>query len=152
VGSGPQRARTAAEASRNAEGDEGSRLELLLGDIRTAFSDKGTKMPDMFGAEQVIISSAKLVKVLIAIEGRPWAEMGKSSKPLTQNRLARMLKPLGVIPEKVGPRDNRVSGYVRAHFVDAFERYLLPEGASEPDTRTPSDEMGTSGCEMRETQ
>ena len=31
---------------------------------------------------------------------RPWAEYGKSGKPLTQNRLARLLKPLGIVPQR----------------------------------------------------
>ena len=82
-GEWPERARKAAEASRNAEADDGSRLEILLGDIRDAFADKA-EMP-----------SADLVKAVVELEGRPWAELGKSRKPLTQNRLARMLKPLG---------------------------------------------------------
>ena len=36
------------------------------------------------------------------MEGHPWAEMGKSRKPITLNKLARMLKPLGVGPVPVG--------------------------------------------------
>src|SRR6516225_3983232 len=57
-----------------------SRLELLLADIRDAFADK------------VDVSSADLVKALVAIEGRPWAEMGKRGNPMTQKMLAWMLK------------------------------------------------------------
>src|SRR5262245_37397031 len=34
--------------------------------------------------------SADLVDALLAIEGHPWKEMGKSRKPLTQNGLARI--------------------------------------------------------------
>ena len=45
--------------------------------------------------------SADLVKDLIALEGRPWAEMGRARKALNQNRLARMLKPLGIAPDPV---------------------------------------------------
>ena len=33
----------------------------------------------MFGAEQIEIASAALVKVLVGLEGRPWAEMGGSA-------------------------------------------------------------------------
>src|SRR5262249_17643995 len=53
-GEWPQRARKAAEASRSADGDDASRLELLLGDIHDVF--KETEM-----------SSADLVKRLVAI-------------------------------------------------------------------------------------
>src|SRR5262249_46043695 len=119
---------------------------LLLGDIRSSFADKGTKVQDMFGADQVIISSAELVKALVAVEGRPWAEMGESRKPLTQNGLARMLNQPGlrIAPNNVGPKDARVRGYILADFKDAFDRYLAPEGASQPPTRPQLDEMGTS--------
>jgi len=130
-GEWPQRARKAAEASRSADGDDASRLELLLGDIRDVF-------------KEIEMSSADLVKGLVAIEGRPWAELGKSRKPLSQNRLARTLKPLGIAPKNVGPEDARVRGYILADFKEAFERYLVPEGASQPPIRPERDEIGTS--------
>ena len=76
--------------------DDAARLELLLGDIRDAF------------AKESEAASAHLVKELVAIDGRPWAEMGKGGKPLTQNRLARMLKPLAIAPDMTGP-ENRAS-------------------------------------------
>ena len=145
-GGWPERARKAAEAAHIAAGgDEASRLELLLADIQDAFAtNKTTKAPNMFGGEQIEITSATLVKALVALDGRPWAEMGRDRKPMTQNRLARMLKPLGIGPQKVGPEDARVSGYVREHFKEAFERYLPSEGVSQVDSRTERDEMGTS--------
>src|SRR5215831_4626408 len=105
-------------------------LELLLADIRDAFAKEG-------GVE---ISSADLVKALIAIEGRPWAKFGKNRKPLTQNALARMLKPLGIGPDKIGPESKRLNGYMRDWFKDAFARFLPPEEASH--IRTERDEMG----------
>src|SRR5262249_37619694 len=55
-----------------------------------------------------------------------------------------MLKPLGIAPAKIGPEDKRVNGYRRESFVEAFARYLPPEGVSQPDIRTECDEMGTS--------
>src|SRR5262249_38689156 len=76
-------------------GDDASRLELLLADIRDAFAKEG-------GEE---IASADLVKALVAIEGRPWAEGGKDDKrgkPMTQMKLAQMLKPLAVTVGRIG--------------------------------------------------
>jgi hypothetical protein len=73
--------------------------------------------------------------------------MGKSQKPLTQARLARMLKPLGITSKKIGPEDHRVAGYIRKDFDDAFGRYLPPEapkGDSKADSRTDCDEIRTS--------
>jgi hypothetical protein len=132
-GEWPERARKAAEAAHIAAADDAeSRLELLLGDIRDALRDKA-EMP-----------SADLVKALVELEGRPWAELGKSRKPLTQNGLARRLRPLGIAPQKIGPEKGRVSGYVCAHFEEAFGRYLSSEGDSQPDIRTECDEIRTS--------
>ena len=154
-GEWPERARKVAVASHDPEeADSAGRLEMLLADIRKIFADQGTEMPDLYGAAQVIISSAKLVKALVGLEGRPWAEMGKNRKPLTQHGLARMLKPLKITPEKVGPRDQRVNGYIRAKFDDAFERYVPFSRFPPPqvDTRTQADEMGTSEISRVDTE
>src|SRR5262245_18574230 len=131
-GEWPERARKAAEASHNAEGDDASRLELLLADIRDAFAKEGEAPVANIFAEKVDveIASADLVKALVAIEGRPWAEMGKAAKPLTQAKLARMLKPLGITPGNIGPEKDRVRGYKLSQFEAAFSRYLPPEGVS----------------------
>src|SRR5262249_11022680 len=134
----------ASHGSDEEGGDNVARLELLLWDIRNAFDEEGTEMTDMFGATQVIISSKKLVKILGALEGHPWAEMGRERKAIIPNTLAWMLRPLGVVPGKVGPEKKRLNGYVRAQFDDAFERYLSPRGANSPDSWTDADEMGTS--------
>jgi hypothetical protein len=98
--------------------DEASTLELLLADIKTIFAEKAE------------IPSADVIRNLVEIEGRPWAEFGRSRKPLTQNKLARLLKPVGVFPKPIGPVDARLRGYVRDDFKEAFERYLGPEGVS----------------------
>src|SRR5262245_23824664 len=94
-------------------------LELLLADIRDAFAKEG-------GVE---ISSADLVKALVAIEGRPWAERGKNGKrgkPLTQFKLAHMLKPLAIASGHIGS-EARVRGYKLWQFEEAFSRYLPAE-------------------------
>jgi Protein of unknown function (DUF3631) len=123
----------AAQAAHIAAADDAeSRLELLLGDIRDAFADKA-EMP-----------SADLVKALIDLEGRPWAELGKSRKPLTQNGLARRLKPLGIAPENIRVGDKVPKGYVLARFEEAFSRYLPDGQASKPLHRYKADEMGIS--------
>ena len=90
------------------------------------------------------IPSAALVEALAEIEGRPWAEYGKSEKPITQNKLARLLKPLNIVPENIRIDDKVPKGYVLERFKEAFSRYLGPEGASEPQHRYNADEMGTT--------
>lgn len=132
AGDWPRRARAAAKAARMAIGDNEDWFELLLADIRNAFGDS----EDM--------ASADLVEALVAIEGHPWAEMGKNRKPLTTHGLAHRLRPLGIATRKIGPGTTRINGYVRADFEEAFGRYLPPEGDSDSDSRTPCDEIRTS--------
>jgi hypothetical protein len=139
-GAWPERARAAAAAGHVAGGDEASLIELLLGDIRDTFAKREANKVEP--ADR--IPSADLVEALVGIEGRPWAELGKSRKPLTQNGLARRLRPLGIAPQKVGPGKDRINGYVCAHFEEAFGRYLGSEGDSQPDSRTECDEIRTS--------
>src|SRR5262245_14134 len=106
------------------ESDNALRLKLLLADIRDVFAKEGSVAR---GAE---ISSADMVKALVAIEGRPWAERGKNGKrgnPLTQTKLAQMLKPLAIASDHIGS----VRGYKLWQFEEAFSRYLpLERGLS----------------------
>jgi hypothetical protein len=62
------------------------------------------------------ISSKRLTEELTRIEGGPWAQWGKGRKPITQNALARLLKPYNVSPTDVGPEHARRKGYRRAQF------------------------------------
>jgi putative DNA primase/helicase len=119
-GQWPERARKAAALCCEIDEDDVSQIEALLADIRDAFDEK--TRDEVTSAEE--ITSAALVGRLVEMEGRPWAEIGKSRKPLTQNRLARLLKPLGIAPVYVGPEDKRSRGYRRERFKDAFDRYL----------------------------
>jgi putative DNA primase/helicase len=140
-----KRAREAALEGRDAdEVDEGSQLEMLLGDIWRIFKS----MPaDLEGDKRV--KSGKLVDELVKIEGRPWAEFGRDGKPITQNKVARMLKPkpIGIGPNLLRFPDEKdpARGYQLFQFAEAFERYLPTEGGSEPLQRYKRDKTGTSG-------
>jgi putative DNA primase/helicase len=131
-GEWPERGRGAAAQAHNAADDDNSRLELVLGHIRDVFAEKQADR----------IPSADLVASLVGLEGSPWVEMGHNRKPLTQNRLARMLKPVGVAPENIGA--DRIKGYLLAAFRDAFERYLAPEGVHNRSTAHNDDGSSTS--------
>lgn len=113
-GEWPERARDAIGRAEL----ESSASEMLLADIRDLLSAKPARE----------IASAALAAELGELDGHPWAEMGKNRKPLTQNRLARMLKPFGVGPDKIGPEGKRLNGYRLERFKDAFERYLPGTG------------------------
>jgi Protein of unknown function (DUF3631) len=130
------RSHTAALASAGAEVDEMSRLELLLGDVRNVF--------DGLVNDVDRVSSSHLIEKLCEIVPRPWGEYGKSGKPLTQNKLARLLKPLGIVPQKVRIGTETPNGYYRHQFVEAWERFLSLEGEFKPEHWNKADEMGTS--------
>jgi hypothetical protein len=132
-GDWPKRARDALKTAHTAEDDE-SRLAMLLADIKRAFEDEDTDR----------LPSSRLVAILVAIEGRPWAEY-RRGKAMTQNQLARALKPLGIAPEVIRHGDSTPRGYMIGQFAEAFERYLSLDGAFKPPQRNNVDEMGTSG-------
>lgn len=68
-------------------------------DIRAIFAERKASFIDSQG----------LVDELVKLEGRPWAEYGRSQKPITKNRLARLL-PRGVAPEHDTTGDQRGIG------------------------------------------
>ena len=133
-GDWPKRARKAVEQSHQARDGE-SRLQLLLTDIRAIFAERGADR----------LASSDLVDELAAIEGRVWAEY-KSGKPISQNQLARALKPLGIAPEVARVGSKLARGYCLEQFGEAFERYLTQEGDSDRNTVTKLDKTGTSGA------
>jgi hypothetical protein len=127
--------------------DEGesivARRKLLLGDIRDAFAKKGNAP----------ISSAELVKTLIALEGRPW---GKANNPLTQIKLAQMLARMRmqIRPCCIGPEATRVRGYKITQFKEAFRHYLRKSGSKRADApvmaRAAGGEQGLSDLRIQE--
>jgi putative DNA primase/helicase len=120
-----ERGREAAARSRETADDD--RVAVLLADLKAIFSDRKTDR----------LLSSEMVKGLVEIEGRPWAEYGKTRKPLSQNQLARLLKPLGIAPDNIRVGDKVPKGYRLERFTEAFERYLPALGASEPLQRRP---------------
>ena len=135
-GDWPQRSRKAALALSGDHVVEDDNIgTLLLADIHQTFED----------AKQSQITSETLVEALVAIEAHPWAEFGRAHKPITKNRLARLLAPYKIGPRtiRIGPgeQDTR-KGYKLADFADAFERYL-PEPPNP--TVTPSQTNETVG-------
>jgi hypothetical protein len=125
-GDWPRRARKAALALSGEHVVEDDNIgTMLLSDIHTIFDVD----PQVYVTkdEEKQIPSERLVVALVAIEGRPWAEFGRMRKPLTQNSLARLLKPYKIRPGtiRVGPgEEDTAKGYKLAHFADVFPRYL----------------------------
>jgi putative DNA primase/helicase len=114
-GEWPAKAREVALALARPDADDQVRGVQLLEDIRVAFSDRDR------------MTSDALVSHLTAMEGRPWAEMGRTQKALTKNGLARLLKPFKITPGTIRLENGSTAkGYVRAAFEEAWKRYLLP--------------------------
>jgi putative DNA primase/helicase len=140
-GAWPQRARDAATQAAAAT-EATAQLEILLSDIKDIFAKRAANTSE---EDADRIASLSLVAALVHIEGGRWAEMGKAHKPLTQNGLAKRLKPLGIAPEGIRIGEHTARGYMLVQFQEAFERYLVPaEGDSNRNNATNLDEMGTS--------
>jgi hypothetical protein len=117
-GDWPTRARAFAEQFSVVEGASSEGV-MLLADIRSIFDEwKGDRL-----------TSQELVSALICMEERPWVECQRG-RALTKNGLARLLRPFGIhsqtIRIKPTPPANKPTGYLRAQFDDAFDRYLSP--------------------------
>lgn len=108
----PDRARSAMLAIEKVS-DEETIQQLLLRDIEVTFDTCDR------------ISSKKLVEELIAIEEHPWGDWQRG-KPITQNGLARRLKPFGILSKTIRIGDETAKGYTKEQFVEVFERYLPP--------------------------
>jgi putative DNA primase/helicase len=137
-GDWPELARKAAEALTGK--DPGTVYAETLAAIRTILGD----------SERMF--SEDIVRELHAIEGGPWAEWGKSGKPISQNALARLLKPIAPEQMRIGHESKK--GYERSQFKDFFARYLPPEPestSSQPKQRNKCDEIRTSSPFATET-
>jgi hypothetical protein len=132
----PQRIRDAAAALTHDSEGVGP---TLLADIKTVFGGRQTDR----------LTSAQLCAALEEIEGHPWAEWraskGAAGKPITPNQLARLLKPFGVHPDSVRVSEQKtLKGYYCRQFEKLWERYLTPEGVSEPERRNKPPAAGTT--------
>ena len=82
----------------------------LLQDIRHIFTHE-------------TLGSADLVRRLVRLDDRPWAD-GAGGRPITQARVARLLRPFGIQPMKLRFGATTANGYTRRMFADAGSRYL----------------------------
>jgi putative DNA primase/helicase len=70
------------------------------------------------------VESDSLVRTLAEVEGGPWAEYGRTEKPITTSALARLLRRFGIGPGYVGPEAARRRGYTRGQFEEVFASYV----------------------------
>jgi Protein of unknown function (DUF3631) len=119
-GDWPARARAAAIAlSVPSSSEEIGQGSQLLAVIRKAI-----------GSESAIFT-AELLKKINADEELPFGGWN-DGQGLDSRTLARMLKRYGIKPSTVRIHQATAKGYRASGFMDAFERYLPPSGASQP--------------------
>jgi Protein of unknown function (DUF3631) len=97
-------------------------MQLLI-DIRDVLEEKNREEKSRQGEGCEEIFSEALVTALLEVQDRPWGECNKG-KALTQNKLARMLKPYDVSTKTLRIGAGKAKGYKRNDFTDAFNRYL----------------------------
>jgi putative DNA primase/helicase len=127
----PDAARGAAVAlSIDADDDDAIGIEALR-DLQTVF--------ETLKADRLL--SSTIVAHLAAMEGRPWAEFGRTGKPITVNQLARLLKPFNIVPGSVRPDvpGDGTKGYKRESLHDLWKRYF------QTGTRAQSKDSATFG-------
>ena len=96
---------------------------MLLSDIRRIFSDKGADK----------LSTDSLLSALCRDEDRPWHDYHEEGHGIDSKQLARLLKLFGIYSERIRPAGQaQCRGYIRAHFGDAFARYLPKEAECNP--------------------
>jgi hypothetical protein len=78
------------------------------------------------------IESDSLARKLVEVEDGPWAEYGKTGKPITTNALARLLRRFGIGPGYVGPEAARRRGYTRVQFEEVFASYVADPTRIDP--------------------
>jgi hypothetical protein len=93
----------------------------LLHDLRTIFDADLTQRMGLPPDKQEI-ESKQLVDQLLGMAESPWASP-ESGRPLTQHKLARMLRDFGIAPGMIGPEKRRRKGYRRLWFEEAWAAY-----------------------------
>ena len=121
-GDWPTRARHAAMAlSGRVSVDDDTVSIRLLADVRRVFTEE-------------TLRSAELV--------RPWADW-TGGRPITQARVARLLRPFGIHPMKLRFGERTANGYTTRMFADPWSRYLPRNVEQRNTTKNGGDEPGT---------
>jgi Protein of unknown function (DUF3631) len=97
-GDWPQAARRAlVELCTKAQADDDSTGVMLLADIKVVLCPRDDEGKPIARLDR--IASSDLAKALGEMEDRPWAEWGKSQKPISQPQLARQLSRYDIHPK-----------------------------------------------------
>jgi putative DNA primase/helicase len=126
-------ARAAAVAlSREIDGERDP--SCLLADIRDVFAATGLDR----------LTTKYLISRLVEDETKPWGAFTKDGKPITADRLARLLGEFEIKPRTLRIGEATAKGYLRVQFEDAWERYAPSQG---PQPVTPSQSIEINDLE-----
>jgi putative DNA primase/helicase len=90
---------------------------MLLQDFKALFRRQGNEP----------LASAFVAGQLQQMEHRPWPEFSRG-QPITQNAIARLLKPFKIRPKQVIVDGRKKQGYHPDQFTWAFKRYVPDKG------------------------
>lgn len=110
----------AIELSGGVDEDNLSGDVKLLGDILKIHEERRTSG---LLKDEDHIPSAALVTALVGLEESPWATWSRG-KPITQNKLATMLRKFGIRTEAAWISEKTVRAFKWSDFVDVWARYL----------------------------
>ena len=119
------------DAERLARSPDDCLGQELLADIRKVF-DADSLIPGI----TTRLGSARITQGLANLPGRPWAKMGRSKRPITAHRLARMLSAYGIRPEHLQLNGKDGRGYRLEQFDAAWgsPAVKMPENIESPTT------------------
>ncbi len=120
----PARCAASFKSITGALAEEPQRLqELVLRDLQEAFGSRSR------------MSVTDIVDALNAMDESPWRTCRKGSKPLDANKLARLLRPFGLISNRKQEAGVETKGFDRTQLAPVWERYLTRDsrvGGSQP--------------------
>ncbi|HTU56216.1 MAG TPA: DUF3631 domain-containing protein [Acetobacteraceae bacterium] len=124
----PRLAREAMQALAAASDDEAESLgEKLLGDAKRIFEGWPTDPEELIGGPIDELPTAAIVEKLLAMQDRPWAEMGRARRPMTTTRFTQMVSRFRITRHRLtDPMTGKGGawGYRRTDFDEAWSRYL----------------------------
>ncbi len=130
----PEKARTAAITLAGTTIDTDITVELLR-DLSKVIA----------GSTAAAIAGSTVLEHLTADADRPWAEW-RHGKPMSARGLARLLAPLGIIPDRHDTAIGRVRGYRIDAIQDAVSRYLRSEVSNCPNPNKTGGKSPISTC------
>jgi hypothetical protein len=75
-----------------------------------------------------VIFTKTLIARLVADEERSWAVYGRTGKPITDRKVAELLRPFGIISGTVRIGDITNKGYKLPDFKEAWQRWGVEGG------------------------